>query len=62
MRERKDFPASPTPVCVERTEYAGYIRTATERTLERLGSDHLDLLLLHNPDRIGYRARRFGTG
>jgi len=29
---------------------------ATERSLERLGTDRLDLLLLHNPDRIGYTS------
>jgi aryl-alcohol dehydrogenase-like predicted oxidoreductase len=29
---------------------------ATERSLERLGQDAFDLLLLHNPDRIGYTS------
>jgi aryl-alcohol dehydrogenase-like predicted oxidoreductase len=29
---------------------------ATERSLERLGVDAFDLLLLHNPDRIGYTS------
>jgi aryl-alcohol dehydrogenase-like predicted oxidoreductase len=29
---------------------------ATERSLERCGVDHFDLLLLHNPDRIGYSS------
>jgi hypothetical protein len=29
---------------------------ATERSLERLGQDRFDLLLLHNPDRIGYTS------
>ncbi|MGA2319595.1 MAG: aldo/keto reductase [Solirubrobacteraceae bacterium] len=37
-------------------EYAEYIRVATERSLERLGVERLDLLLLHNPDRIGYSS------
>jgi aryl-alcohol dehydrogenase-like predicted oxidoreductase len=37
-------------------DYAGYLRRATERSLERLGTDRLDLLLLHNPDRIGYTS------
>ncbi len=36
--------------------YADYVRTATERSLERLGQDAFDLLLLHNPDRIGYTS------
>ena len=29
---------------------------ATEKQLERLGVDRLDLLLLHNPDRTGYTS------
>lgn len=35
-------------------EYAPYLRMAAERSLERLGVDGFDLLLLHNPDRTGY--------
>jgi aryl-alcohol dehydrogenase-like predicted oxidoreductase len=34
--------------------YLDYLRMATERSLQRLGCDRFDLLLLHNPDRIGY--------
>ncbi len=37
-------------------EYAAYVRMATERSLERLGADAFDLLLLHNPDRTGYTS------
>jgi aryl-alcohol dehydrogenase-like predicted oxidoreductase len=44
------------------TDHAGYIRMATERELERLGVDHLDLLLLHNPDRTGYTAESVWDG
>jgi aryl-alcohol dehydrogenase-like predicted oxidoreductase len=29
---------------------------ATERSLERCGADSFDLLLLHNPDRVGYTS------
>jgi aryl-alcohol dehydrogenase-like predicted oxidoreductase len=36
--------------------YAGYLRMATERSLERCGVDHFDVLLLHNPDRTGYSS------
>jgi aryl-alcohol dehydrogenase-like predicted oxidoreductase len=36
--------------------YAGYVRMATERSLERIGVDAFDLLLLHNPDRTGYTS------
>jgi aryl-alcohol dehydrogenase-like predicted oxidoreductase len=36
--------------------YAGYVRMATERSLERIGADAFDVLLLHNPDRTGYTS------
>ena len=35
---------------------------ATERSLERIGADAFDLLLLHNPDRIGYESEDVWTG
>jgi aryl-alcohol dehydrogenase-like predicted oxidoreductase len=38
------------------SHYADYVRMATERSLERLGIDAFDLLLLHNPDRTGYTS------
>ena len=37
-------------------QYASYLRMATERSLERCGVGHFDLLLLHNPDRTGYTS------
>jgi aryl-alcohol dehydrogenase-like predicted oxidoreductase len=43
-------------------EYAGYLRMATERSLERLGADRFDLLLLHNPDRTGYESEAVWSG
>lgn len=42
--------------------YAGYLRMATERSLERIGADGFDLLLLHNPDRIGYTSPEVWDG
>jgi aryl-alcohol dehydrogenase-like predicted oxidoreductase len=36
--------------------YASYLRGAVEASLERCGVDRFDLLLLHNPDRIGYTS------
>lgn len=42
--------------------YAEYIRMATERSLERLGVERLDVLLLHNPDRTGYTSEAVWEG
>jgi aryl-alcohol dehydrogenase-like predicted oxidoreductase len=36
--------------------YAGYVRMAVERSLERCGAERFDVLLLHNPDRTGYTS------
>ena len=35
---------------------------AAERSLERLGADSFDLLLLHNPDRTGYESEAVWDG
>jgi aryl-alcohol dehydrogenase-like predicted oxidoreductase len=37
-------------------DYPSYLRMATERSLERIGAESFDLLLLHNPDRTGYTS------
>jgi aryl-alcohol dehydrogenase-like predicted oxidoreductase len=44
------------------SEYGDYIRMAAERSLERLGTDRFDLLLLHNPDRTGYTSESVWEG
>ncbi|MGH2831441.1 MAG: aldo/keto reductase [Solirubrobacteraceae bacterium] len=43
-------------------DYASYIRMAAERSLERIGVDRFDLLLLHNPDRAGYTSEAVWKG
>jgi aryl-alcohol dehydrogenase-like predicted oxidoreductase len=43
-------------------QYGSYLRMATERSLERLGADRFDLLLLHNPDRTGYESESVWDG
>jgi aryl-alcohol dehydrogenase-like predicted oxidoreductase len=43
-------------------EYGDYIRMATERSLERIGVDSFDVLLLHNPDRTGYTSEAVWAG
>jgi aryl-alcohol dehydrogenase-like predicted oxidoreductase len=50
----KGFPRFTDPRLREPSEYGSYLRMATERSLERIGADAFDLLLLHNPDRTGY--------
>ncbi len=54
--------ASPIRGCAAPDQYAGYLRMATERSLERCGIDHFDLLLLHNPDRTGYTSETVWDG
>lgn len=52
----RGFPRFTDPSLRGPKDYAGYLRMAAERSLERLGTDHFDLLLLHNPDHIGYSS------
>jgi aryl-alcohol dehydrogenase-like predicted oxidoreductase len=52
----KGFPRFTDPRLRGPADYAGYLRMATESSLERLGQDRLDLLLLHNPDHTGYTS------
>jgi aryl-alcohol dehydrogenase-like predicted oxidoreductase len=52
----KGFPRFTNPALRSSDQYASYLRMATEKSLERCGLDHFDLLLLHNPDRIGYTS------
>jgi aryl-alcohol dehydrogenase-like predicted oxidoreductase len=52
----KGFPRFTDPVLRGPDGYADYLRMAAERSLERCGVDRFDVLLLHNPDRIGYTS------
>lgn len=47
------FTSTQTPA-----EYAGYLRMATEKSLARCVTDKFDLLLLHNPDFVGYSSEK----
>ncbi|HEX8082932.1 MAG TPA: aldo/keto reductase [Solirubrobacteraceae bacterium] len=58
----KGFPRFTDPRLRGPSEYAGYLRMAAERSLERLGADRFDLLLLHNPDRTGYTSEAVWQG
>jgi len=52
----KGFPRFTDPRLRAPGDYADYIRMATERSLERCGVERFDLLLLHNPDHVGYSS------
>jgi aryl-alcohol dehydrogenase-like predicted oxidoreductase len=52
----KGFPRFTDPRLRDASGYGDYLQMATERSLERCGIDAFDLLLLHNPDRIGYTS------
>ncbi len=52
----RGFPRFTDPSLRGPDRYADYLRRATEASLERIGCGSFDLLLLHNPDRIGYTS------
>src|SRR3954454_14785366 len=58
----KGFPRFTDPSLRGPAEYASYLRMACERSLERIGADSFDLLLLHNPDRTGYTSSAVWDG
>ena len=58
----KGFPRFTDPRLRDASGYAGYLRMATERSLERCRIDSFDLLLLHNPDRTGYTSETVWEG
>lgn len=57
MRQaERGYPRFTDPTLRGEDEYGDYLEMATEKSLERLGVDRFDLLLLHNPDTTGYRS------
>ncbi len=52
----RGFPRFTDPRLRAPEGYEDYLRMAAERSLERLGQQRFDLLLLHNPDRRGYES------
>src|SRR3954447_12925300 len=58
----KGFPRFTDPSLRGPSEYGSYLRMACERSLERIGADSFDLLLLHNPDRTGYTSQAVWDG
>jgi aryl-alcohol dehydrogenase-like predicted oxidoreductase len=58
----KGFQRFTDPALRGEGDYASYLRMATEKSLERIGVDQFDLLLLHNPDRTGYTSQAVWDG
>ena len=58
----KGFPRFTDPRLRGADAYAGYLRMAAEKSLERLGQGCFDLLLLHNPDHTGYSSETVWDG
>lgn len=52
----KGFPRFTHPQLRSPQQYADYLRMAVEKSLERCKVDRFDLVLLHNPDSIGYSS------
>ncbi|HYM46784.1 MAG TPA: aldo/keto reductase [Solirubrobacteraceae bacterium] len=58
----KGYPRFTDPSLRGEDGYADYIGMATERSLQRCGVERFDLLLLHNPDSVGYRSEAVWRG
>jgi aryl-alcohol dehydrogenase-like predicted oxidoreductase len=58
----RGFPRFTDPRLRGPERFGEYIRRATERSLERIGVDAFDVLLLHNPDRTGYTSAAVWDG
>jgi aryl-alcohol dehydrogenase-like predicted oxidoreductase len=52
----KGFPRFTNPALRGPDQYVSYLRMATEKMIARCKADKFDLLLLHNPDAIGYSS------
>ncbi|MGH2986547.1 MAG: aldo/keto reductase [Solirubrobacterales bacterium] len=58
----RGFPRFTDPRLRGPDGYAGYLRATTEASLERIGAERFDLLLLHNPDRTGFGSEAVWDG
>jgi aryl-alcohol dehydrogenase-like predicted oxidoreductase len=58
----RGFPRFTDPALRGPDAYAEYLKMAAEKSLGRLGAPSFDLLLLHNPDRIGYTSEAVWDG
>ena len=58
----RGFPRFTDPRLRGEDGYADYLKMAAEKSLERIGASSFDLLLLHNPDRVGYTSEAVWDG
>lgn len=58
----KGYPRFTEPSLRQPSEYAGYLRMATEESLKRCGAAKFDCLMLHNPDTVGYTSEAVWDG
>jgi aryl-alcohol dehydrogenase-like predicted oxidoreductase len=58
----KGFPRFTDPALRSPREFKDYLRMATEKSLARCRAEKFDVLLLHNPDSIGYTSDAVWTG
>ena len=52
----RGYPRFTDPELRGPEQYADFVRMAASKELERCGCDRFDLLMLHNPDEIGYTS------
>lgn len=52
----RGYPRFTDPDLRGASGYRDYLRMACEKSLERCGTDHFDLIMLHNPDETGYTS------
>lgn len=57
----RGYPRFTDPQLRGPADYADYLRMAAEKELERLAQHRFDVVLLHNPDSIGYSDDRVWT-
>jgi aryl-alcohol dehydrogenase-like predicted oxidoreductase len=52
----RGYPRFTDPALRGPEDYAAFLSMACEKSAERCGSDHFDLVMLHNPDELGYTS------
>lgn len=56
------YPRFTDPALRSARDYGDFMNMACEKSLERCGVEHFDLLMLHNPDEIGYTSEKVWEG